>query len=81
MQKLSIMHAKTRAEKLKALSTESVVSSAKQCILCSELAPLRKEVLLVGELHCMNVSERGIMSEHLCINCPDHVLLIHSLQG
>lgn len=37
--------------------------------------PLRKEVLLVRQLHRMNVSKGSIMSKHLCIDSADHVLL------
>mmetsp|Transcript_136704 Transcript_136704/g.323874 ORF Transcript_136704/g.323874 Transcript_136704/m.323874 type:complete len:205 (-) Transcript_136704:69-683(-) len=37
--------------------------------------PLGEEVLLMRELHRVDVGEGRVMPEHLCINCSDHVLL------
>lgn len=51
------------------------------CILqCGMPAPLRKEVLLVRQLHRVNVSKGSIMSKHLCIDSADHVLLVPATQ-
>lgn len=47
---------------------------------CGMPAPLRKEVLLVRQLHRMNVSKGSIMSKHLCIDSADHVLLVQATQ-
>ena len=41
----------------------------------SDSRPFRKQILLVGQLHGMDVCEGCIMTEHFCINSSDHVLL------